>query len=110
MLNITITQADMLAGVINSQTSDPIALAAQRAGLTQVKVGLHRMSFAHGNQLFSVEMPADLKQFRRDLTYGDRHEALRHGKVKGKFTEHIARTFGLKVQFAAKVSDIKVAA
>lgn len=67
---------DLVQGIINSPTSDPIALALQRAGLPKVIVGEHRISFAQGPKRVFADIPPVLQTFRRQLRYRDRFEAL----------------------------------
>lgn len=97
MITLTITHEDLLAGILNSPTSDPIALAAQRVGLLNPRVGLTGMSFAHGQGRAHVPFGPELKQFVSKLAYGDKYEILPVIRdKKGNITGHEPAVFQLK--------------
>lgn len=96
VLIITVTDKDMTQGVINSPTSDPIALAAQRAGAIQPRVGLRRLSVQTPEGRTFYELSPELQKFRRKLAYGDRYEMLEVTRdKKGNITGHKALSFTL---------------
>lgn len=95
-MQITVTHEDLLKGIINSPTSDPVALAAQRAGLLNPIVGRHRISVKHGTGRAYGDLSPALKAFRQELTYGDRYEILDVVRnKKGEPTGHKPATFDI---------------
>ncbi len=80
---ITVTHTDMVHAVINSQSSGPLALAAQRAGLRGVLVGDRRLSCTapDGTRAY-YELSDAAVRFQRRLHYTDRHEMSPDIKVK----------------------------
>jgi hypothetical protein len=98
-MQLTITQADLEKGIINSPTSDAVALAAQRAGLVRPLVGRTHISFDHGPTRQRVEMPIELKKFIAKLSYGERHEMLKmkRGRKEGQY-HHEAAVFTLPLE------------
>jgi hypothetical protein len=99
MLPIQVTFDDIVKGIINSPSSDPVALAMQRAGLTSPLVGLQRVSFLHGSTRVYAELSPELKALRKFLAYGDRFEALEVIRDrKGNITGHKPVQSKVKVQ------------
>ena len=98
MITLTITQDDMEKGIVNSPSSDPIALAAQRAGMRNPLVGLKGISFDQGMHRARIAFGPELQLFVKLLAYRDRHEmlAIKRGKKEGEF-HHIPATFVLKM-------------
>lgn len=100
-LTIAVLPSDMKKGVINSLTADPFALACQRAGLKDVKVGRRTLTYSHttfqpyltdeGETLMvevkdevCIPLPHEAVEWLAKLTYTDRFEMLKTDK-KGHY-------------------------
>lgn len=104
MITLQITYDDLLQGIVNSPTSDPIALAAQRAGLQHPFVNYRSISFDHGLGRATLPFGPELRTFRRRLEYGDRHEMLRVKRdKKGEISSYESVVFQLKPPQATQV-------
>ena len=106
-LTIAVLPSDMKKGIINSRTTDPFALACQRAGLVDVEVGRKTLSYAHithqpyrteegiemmveVRDIVTIPLPDDAQEWLNRLTYTDRFEMLRTDKkgvyIPARFT------------------------
>lgn len=104
-MQVTVTEHDLLNGVINSYTSDPIARAITRLGLSQVRVGREQISFIQGGERVFLPLHPNAKQFLKRLAYGDRHEMLKVKRnKKGDVVGSEPFTFPLVVNAQTEVA------
>lgn len=75
MPQISVLEADMVNGIINSPTSDPLALAFERAGMRQPSVGWKVVFYTDQAGIrHRAWLPDTAVQFRRRLRYTCRYE------------------------------------
>lgn len=104
-INITLVHDDLVKGVINSYTSDPVALAAQRAGLQNPVVGRKAITFTQGRERVRAEMSPALQRFVKALAFGERHEALKVKRGKNDSISHEPVTFVVTVAEAGELKE-----
>lgn len=96
---LTVTHSDVVNAVLNSPSNGPLALAAQRAGLRDVRVGDQALTgiAPSGLPVRYLLSPAAVA-FQRRLMYGDRYELpeirVKRGK-KGNVSGHSSVSFTL---------------
>lgn len=98
-MHLTVTQQDLELAVINSSTSDPLCLAAMRAGLKDPAV-LNRHTLIYTDEQGirrKTPLPDIAIRFLDTLRYKDRHEMLRLVRSKNDSFYHEPFQFSLGV-------------